>query len=795
MQNNLSGRISSCATGVQSGMSLKFYYSSIVLIMYFIRGKRTAREVFISMKTFSRNRSTLFFSMVFCLLAAETVPAIQIKLNNGTVLVGDIVSQDENSIIVQVGPSRLSIAKSMVTEIAGLAVGTAAQASFVPAQQQSTAPSINVAAVTTGKNVEITLKTGAKFKGTVLAVDDRLMTIEVARGSRVDFYKSIIVDVRDLTPPSNSASPAPAATMSSVQPVSSSPAVSSPARTGAGGVSLGAEAAVAPGKKVEIALNNGSRFRGTVVTADEHIVTLEVAGGSRVNFYRTVILDIGDLSAVPPAAGQSAQPSTAPPVQQPSPVAPPAPTQTASSFQQVPPAPAVSMPPSLAVQPASAAPTAEVAAIPGKNIEIMLKNGSKFKGTVLTADDHVITLEVARGSRIDFYKSVIVSIKDLTPAPVVVSTNQVAAPSSLPPPSTPVIGSTPVQSAAPAPVAPVAASPSQAVLQLKQPAAVEENAVVQERSDSAAVIAAQKPVAQPPATPAEVQPKPEEKKLVSAAPQPVQQQPTPASAAVTLPKNIPVVPGNVPLPSTPSPQPSVLSPVTPVPVPPTIAPKKPEGKNELILKNGTVLRGTIVSESERVLTFSTGDGMTVNILRRLIKTADGVPYTARSGALPAYADTFSQLQTTAPVAAAGPETMGTLAGLNRSVSDSSAEVRIKAVVALGTIRDTGVVPPLLAALKDKDAAVRKAAAETLGDIRDPRAIQPLFAALQEPVDSVKTAVAFSLKLHTEIPLLIGALDNQNGLVRGNAAYILFLMTGKNIGNEKQAWVDWYSKGQ
>ena len=153
-----------------------------------------AREGYVFMKAFSVNNVVVFFSMVLLFLSVETVPAIQIKLNNGTVLIGDIVSQDDNSIIVQVGPSKLSIAKSMVTEIAGLAVGTAA-ASGVPAQLPSAAPSINVAAVTPGKNIEITLKSGARFKGTVLAVDDRLVTLEVARGSRVDFYKSIIVDV------------------------------------------------------------------------------------------------------------------------------------------------------------------------------------------------------------------------------------------------------------------------------------------------------------------------------------------------------------------------------------------------------------------------------------------------------------------------------------------------------------------------------------------------------------------------------------------------------------------------
>jgi hypothetical protein len=290
-------------------------------------------------------------------------------------------------------------------------------------------------------------------------------------------------------------------------------------------------------------------------------------------------------------------------------------------------------------------------------------------------------------------------------------------------------------------------------------------------------------------TPAAVQPKPEEKKPVAAIPLPTplppQQHPTNAVEEWT-PKNV-----LLSVPISPPPAPLVQS----VPPPAPAALKKPEGKNELIFKNGTVLRGTIMSEGDRVLAFSTGDGVTVNILRRLIKTADGIPYAARSGVLPSYADTFSQLRTTAPVAVTGHETMETIAGLCKSLSDSSTEGRKKAVIALGTIRDTAAVPPLLTALKDNDASVRKLAAETLGDIRDPRAIQPLFAALQEPVDSVKASVVFSLKLHTEIPLLIGALDNQNSFVRDNAAYILFLITGKNLGNEKQAWVDWYAKGQ
>jgi len=145
-----------------------------------------------------------------------------------------------------------------------------------------------------------------------------------------------------------------------------------------------------------------------------------------------------------------------------------------------------------------------------------------------------------------------------------------------------------------------------------------------------------------------------------------------------------------------------------------------------------------------------------------------------------------------PAGTAAPEKVETLAGLVKAVSDTSGEVRNKAVAALAEMRDTIAVLPLITALRHIDPAIRKAAAEALGDIRDPRAILPLIAALQEPVDSVKFAIRFSLKLHTEYPFLIGTLDNNNSMVRDNAAYILSHMTGKTLGTDKQAWVDWYS---
>jgi HEAT repeat protein len=128
-----------------------------------------------------------------------------------------------------------------------------------------------------------------------------------------------------------------------------------------------------------------------------------------------------------------------------------------------------------------------------------------------------------------------------------------------------------------------------------------------------------------------------------------------------------------------------------------------------------------------------------------------------------------------------------------ALTDISPEVRARAAAALGAIADTAAVNPLCAALREKTVAVRKAAAEALGEIRDPRAIPSLYSALQDGGDSARSFIETTLRLHTEIPLLIGGLDNENSQVRENAAYILWLMTGKDLGPDKQAWVDWYAR--
>jgi sRNA-binding regulator protein Hfq len=691
----------------------------------------------------SDNRVIIFFSaFLFIMAAAEGVPAAQIKLNNGTVLNGEIVSQNENSIVVQVGQARLSIAKSMVTEISGSAGGTAVTGA-ASAQQPAAE---GVPGVTSGKPVEITLTNGSKFKGSIVAMDDRIIGLEVAGGSRLDFYKINIADVRDLSLPSPAV--APVAAPPAQQPAPATPSAQTP-------VPAPVQAEAAPGKNIEITLKNGTKFKGMVTAADDRLITLEVARGSRLDFYRSIIVDIRDQSQASSAAGPSpvppAQVSTSPQVQ-PVPSMPPAQKPPAP----VQPQPTASVQPSAPVQPLAASGasvpvvTGTAEAAPGKNVELTLKNGSKFKGTVIAADDRLITLEVARGSNLDFYKDIVVGVKDLS-LPSVTNGQVPAAPLPQPGPAAVITASAPIVAAqAPVPAAP--APVASQVQETKQPVAV--------------------------VTPPAPQPAP------AAVSTPAKKM-TPAVTPVAAPLPVAAVTPMAPAPAPPAPpQPPIMQP--PAPQPPAqpavvaMQQKRQGGKNELKLKNGTVLSGVIVSSNDWFIVFSTG-GVTVNVLRRLIASVDGA----------ANADTVMPVRGTP--AAAAPEKVETITRLVKAISDSSGEARKRAIAALGAMGDTIAVLPLIAALQNSDPAVRKAAAEALGDIRDPRAILPLYSALQDPVDSARAAVQFSLVLHSEIPLLIGALDNRNTLVRDNAAYILWLLTGKNFGNDKQGWVNWYSE--
>lgn len=117
-------------------------------------------------------------------------------------------------------------------------------------------------------------------------------------------------------------------------------------------------------------------------------------------------------------------------------------------------------------------------------------------------------------------------------------------------------------------------------------------------------------------------------------------------------------------------------------------------------------------------------------------------------------------------------------------------VRAAAVRSLGKTKDSIARVPLLAALKDNSPEVRANAVEGLGLLRDSRSIPSLYSAIKDKDPSVRQKAGIALKQHTELELLIEALDDSSPTVRANVAYVLWLMTGQDNGEDKKKWETW-----
>ena len=124
------------------------------------------------------------------------------------------------------------------------------------------------------------------------------------------------------------------------------------------------------------------------------------------------------------------------------------------------------------------------------------------------------------------------------------------------------------------------------------------------------------------------------------------------------------------------------------------------------------------------------------------------------------------------------------------LDDMNMFVRESAARALGKVNDTTAIIPLISAMKDSIPEVRIAAAVALCSYRDPRAIPLLYSLLMEENKDVKAAAEKALALHSDISTLISSLDNRSAIVRGNAAYMLWVMTGKDFGQDKEKWEEW-----
>jgi HEAT repeat protein/small nuclear ribonucleoprotein (snRNP)-like protein len=133
--------------------------------------------------------------------------------------------------------------------------------------------------------------------------------------------------------------------------------------------------------------------------------------------------------------------------------------------------------------------------------------------------------------------------------------------------------------------------------------------------------------------------------------------------------------------------------------------------------------------------------------------------------------------------------------LANASQDANLNVRENAAYALGETGDSLAVQPLISLLHDKMTSVRIAAVSALAQIKDPRAIPSLYSMLKDEDPQIRESVEISLKKHTDIPTLIESLDNKKTTVKENVLYMLWLMTGQDIGMDKKLWQEWYSNSQ
>jgi HEAT repeat protein/sRNA-binding regulator protein Hfq len=127
-----------------------------------------------------------------------------------------------------------------------------------------------------------------------------------------------------------------------------------------------------------------------------------------------------------------------------------------------------------------------------------------------------------------------------------------------------------------------------------------------------------------------------------------------------------------------------------------------------------------------------------------------------------------------------------------ALHDDNERVRFNIVVALGEYRDSILVNPLIALLHDNSSFVQIAAIEALQKIRDPKSIPVLYSLLQGNNEKVRNSAAIALRMHTNLTELMDALDDNSLIVKENASYLLWLMTGQDYGVNKADWLAWYS---
>jgi HEAT repeat protein len=750
--------------------------------------------------------SGLLFSFVMLVVSAQSIGAVQIKLKSGAVFTGDIVSQSENFIVLKVGTANVSIAKKMIIEIVDVPVGgvqpaAGAPPSVTPAQPAPAAPSgsvssptapagqpsaqpstpsrdVSAAELTPGREVEITLKNGAVFKGTVVAANEKLITLKAGSSAGLNIFRNVIATVREFGALSSATAPSTAAT--------------TPAST----------VQSQPQPKAEM-----PNVKLAPVAAPAAVVTVPAP----VAVSSSAAAPAGQQPAAQPApvpAGQvpsqpaQSQPMVNAPVSQPQPQ--PSPNQPVSPAPAAPVATVVAAPVPPPPAPAHEEPPVAKKRADGKN-ELVLKNGTAFIGTIVSENDRFLVFSTAEGVSINILRRLIKTVdgvpyvmKSAEPVDTTASLQRAKQPSAS------AVAAAPKSDSA-------AGKPSSGAKQRFIPqATVKPGATISELMDSL---------------------KSTSNNERSAALRGLGAMGQWANGAIPVVKTqLSDTAGQAVLPPLETDSATVQKFLPPgFEAARALSHMGPAGFDEL--KSGA--RGetplqrvhavfgigeTQDPASEAILREALKDGdprvravaahalrgaASVDPLVAMLDDRDGDVRTHAAFALGevqsaksvkalvnALRDTKPSVRAQAAAALGKNAPRDALAPLSAALNDIAPEVREKVILALGSLRDTAAVQPLLSALKDNSPFVRKNAAEALGRIRDPRAIPSLYTALQEKDDAVRRAVEASLQVHTEIPQLIAALDDESAIVRENSAYILWLMTGKELGVDKKAWSAW-----